>query len=150
MREQVVSFQVAKLAKEKGFNFSEIEIRDSNTLKVCDNVDKRLNYFGTMEESSLIQQPTQSLLLRWLREEHNIHIKIDDFIDDETGIEWDYEIVIIGTDLDERGNYIPLISYDMNNSTERKFKTYEEALEAGLQEALNLIWKKNLYLTNKH
>ena len=139
MKEQLISFKTTKLAKEKGFNFSEIEIRDSNTLKVCDNVDKRLNYFGTMEESSLIQQPTQSLLLRWLREEHNIHIKIDDFIDDETGIEWDYEIVIIGTDLDERGNYIPLISYDMNNSTERKFKTYEEALEAGLQEALKLI-----------
>ena len=140
MKEQLVSFQVAKLAKEKGFNWKVINYFKLSTISNPLIEDEcRPQNINSLQSDSIFSRPTQSLLAKWLREEHNIHIKIDDFIDDETGIEWDYEIVIIGTDLDERGNYIPLISYDMNNSIERKFKTYEEALELGLQEALKLI-----------
>lgn len=131
MKEQLISFKTAKLAKEKGFNITNRNSYDENTGLMLP-LDPHGHCY-TLE--GVCPAPTQSLLQKWLREEHNIHIKVDDFIDDETGIEWDYEIVIIGTDLDERGNYIPLISYDI----ERKFKTYEEALELGLEEALNLI-----------
>jgi hypothetical protein len=87
---------------------------------------------------NIYESPTQSLLQKWLREVHNLHIKIDDFIDDELGIEWDYEIVIIGTDVDEKGTYIPLIPYSIDDIL-RKFLNYESALESGLQEALKLI-----------
>ncbi len=163
MKEILITFQVAKLAKEKGFSeygyyfYTEEDglcsiDSDGDILNIYDENLNQIDYrydsngdFWFNDEGDVFYTPekylapTQSLLAKWLREEHNIHIKIDDFIDDKTGIEWDYEIVIIGTDLDEKGNYIPLISYDMNNSIERKFKTYEEALELGLLEALNLI-----------
>lgn len=76
MNETLINFETAKLAKEKGFNFSEIEVRDSNTLKVCDNAVKRLDYFGTMKESNLIQLPTQSLLQKFIRETRGVHIEI--------------------------------------------------------------------------
>jgi hypothetical protein len=70
--------------------------------------------------------PTFSQAFRWFREKHGLRNSITDFIDDETGIEWDYEIAIIGTDLDEKGNYKPLVDYSVDDET-RKFKTYEEA-----------------------
>jgi len=102
MKEAVVSFTTAKLAKEKGFN-----IRTVTNLR----------------------KPTQSLLQKWLREEHNIHVSafpvfsnrffptIRKFYKDK---EYD---TFLGSP------YPP--KYSKN--------TYEEALECGLQEALKLI-----------
>ena len=63
------------------------------------------------------------------------------FIDDETGIEWGYEIAIIGTDLDERGNYKPLVDYSVDDET-RKFKTYEEAELAWLKKLIKIVKNK--------
>ena len=73
-----------------------------------------------------ISAPTFSQAFRWFREKYGLRNSITDFIDDETGIEWDYEIAIIGTDLDEKGNYKPLVDYSVDDET-RKFKTHEEA-----------------------
>lgn len=73
-----------------------------------------------------ILAPTFSQAFKFFREKYGLRNSIMDFIDDETGIEWDYEIAIIGTDLDEKGNYIPLVDYSTDDET-RKFKTYEEA-----------------------
>jgi hypothetical protein len=64
-----------------------------------------------------------------------------DFIDDETGIEWDYEIAIIGTDLDEKGNYEPIVAYSTDDET-RKFKTYEEAELACLKKLIEIVKQK--------
>jgi hypothetical protein len=108
MKEQLITFETAKLAKEKGFMV-------------------------------VHKLPTQSLLQKWLREKHNLNIKVDDFLNSDLDVVWDFEIVRIGTDLDERGNYIALVPYSMDANTDRDFKTYEEALEKGLQEALKLI-----------
>lgn len=161
MQEQLISFQTAKLAQENGFPktfFNTAWYNELGTLLGRTDLNKNgqtfseaypdePSFYGNAikeehkKEFSLkfYKAPTQSLLQKWLREVHNINIKIDDFIDDETGIEWDFEIVLIGTDLDEKGNYVPLISYCMDNNPLRKFKTYEEALEEGLYQALKLI-----------
>ncbi len=125
MKEQLISFETAKLAEEKGFNFSEIEIRDSNTLKVCVNAVTRLEYFGTMKESNLIQLPTQSLLQKWLREEHKIDCRVA-----SNSLTYHFPMNAI---LEEDGTQMcgPKILI--------RYNTHEEALEAGLQEALKLI-----------
>ena len=94
---------------------------------------ERLTWFGT---------PTFSQAFRWFREKHGLRNSITDFIDDETGIEWDYEIAIIGTDLDERGNYKPLVDYSTDDET-RKFKTYEEAELACLQKLIEIVKNQN-------
>jgi len=122
MEEQLITLKTAQLAKEKGFDFLYLYYDDNN--------------ITTLTNNSLI---SQSLLQRWLRKVHNIHIKIDDFIDDEEGIEWDYEVDYIGTDVELDGAYVPLISFDMTDDPMRKFLNYESALESALYESLELL-----------
>ena len=153
MEEQLITFETAKLAKEKGFNemcYNAYHIYRENLHKSgLGLIELGLEFEPYMGGQNVIIKeyyqsknytlaPTQSLLQKWLREIHNIHIKVDDFIDDETGIEWDYEIVEIGTDLNEKGEYIPLIPYSTDDIL-RKFLNYESALESALQEALKLL-----------
>lgn len=132
MKEQLISIETAKLAKEKGFN------------EYCYNCYYNNGYLNTAEDNDFklfsngnvyTVAPTQSLLQKWLREVHNIHIKVDDFLDNDNKTDWDYEVVFIGTDINEKGEYIAEIPYDCD----RSYITYEEALEKGLQEALKLI-----------
>ena len=85
--------------------------------------------------------PLYQQAFRWFREKYGLRNSITDFIDDETGIEWDYEIAIIGTDLDERGNYKPLVDYSVDDET-RKFKTYEEAELACLIKLIEIVKNK--------
>ena len=87
---------------------------------------------------NIIQAPTFSQAFRFFREKYGLRNSITDFIDDETGIEWDYEIAIIGTDLDERGNYKPLVDYSTDDEI-RKFKTYEEAELACLRKLIEIV-----------
>jgi hypothetical protein len=75
---------------------------------------------------------------RWFREEYNLRGSIMDFIDDEIGIEWDYEIAKIGTDLDENGHYKPLVDYSIDDE-DRKFNTYEEAELACLEKFIEIV-----------
>jgi len=55
MKEQLITFETAKLAKEKGFPI------------------KLPNHEGHILEGN---KPTQSLLQKWLREKHNINVFI--------------------------------------------------------------------------
>lgn len=94
MTEELVTFETAKLLKEKGM-FTDIEF------------------------------PTQSVAQKWLRETKNIHIEISYMYENY----WLYDILTIPT-------------HDLIGLSDRpivRYNTYEEALEAGLQEALKLI-----------
>ena len=72
-----------------------------------------------------IEFPPQSVAQKWLRETKNLHIEISYMYENY----WTYDILTIPRHdligLSDR----PIIHYN----------TYEEALEAGLQEALKLI-----------
>lgn len=162
MQEQLITFQVAKLAKEKGFNipthsyyfedgeFKEFEINDTygyygeeytvnreefyenwndkwKTTKKgdrCFGCDKNPKYLETFSA------PTQSLLQKWLREVHNISICIYPVL-----YEWE---VSLHTCYRKRK-----LTVYLNAETSIHGKTYEEALEVGLQEALKLIKNEN-------
>ena len=89
-------------------------------------------------DSSSCKAPTYSQAFTWFREKYNVRHNIMDFIDDEVGIEWDYEIATIGTDLDENGNYKPLVDYSTDDK-DRKFKTYEEAELACLNKLIEIV-----------
>ena len=114
MEEELISFETAKLAKEKGFDF----------IYIIDN---------ELTNHSLI---TQSLLAKWLREVHNIEVLINRIppeavlADKNKGknILKNYNCYIWNL------NSNPRIA---NNGT--FLDIYEEALEIGLQEALKLI-----------
>lgn len=83
MKEQLISYETAKLAKEAGFPADEIfyVYSENGTYKLPSG--RSGDYYegycehGTLyelcevEDPSPIPAPTQSLLQKWLREEHN-------------------------------------------------------------------------------
>ena len=99
------------------------------------------SYPSTFSSDDVIQLPLKSQVFEWFRGKHNLRHNVMDFIDDITGIEWDYEIATIGTDLDERGNYIPLVDYSIDDET-RKFKTYEKAESACIDKLIEIVKNK--------
>ena len=101
MEDTRITFETAKLAKEKGCN---LENCTCGGYPDCICYDKRIS---------------QSLLAKWLREEHNIHLIAYKNINID-GYDWCY----ITTD---------------GITNINSYKTYEEAYEIGLQEALKLI-----------
>ena len=118
MEEELIKLETAKLAKEKGF-----ERAIKNT--------PRYEADGTISTSGFwdynLAAPTQSLLQRWLREVHDIHITIYK----ETSKEYSASV---GKDYSLGATLL----FNQENE-ERMFKTYEQAFEAGLLEALKLI-----------
>ena len=118
LKEKLISFETAILAKEKGFHIS----------SRGEGMGKRVFINGELvnaifSSKNHIHAPTQSLLQKWLREVHEISIKIDDYYTNSR-VRFDYNVCELGSQED---NPVGI------------FETYEEALEAGLQEALKQI-----------
>lgn len=141
MQETLISFETAKLAKEKGFDWIVSDAYHKNTGELVftdwENVESNDDIlipddFNTDDESWLISAPTQSLLQKWLREVHNIIVEVVTYYN-ETDLPLNKPIKPKG--------YFAWDYYNENFSEEKapKFKTYEQALEQGLQEALKLI-----------
>lgn len=121
MEEQLISFEVAKLAKEKGFD---IHCRNHFTdIGECyENIDFPYN---SCTES--LFAPTQSLLQKWLREVHGIHIKVESLeslMFPKTFL-WYFDVVNFYNN--------KLLIYNNGHNT------YEQALEVALKQALKLI-----------
>src|SRR5210317_1331625 len=89
MKEQLISFETAKLAKKKGFSHkvSYFFYKDGSKGYMSDigefvpNCEADWN--NTYEEihKDKCSAPTQSLLQKWLREEHNLHVELSIFND---------------------------------------------------------------------
>jgi hypothetical protein len=125
MNEQLISFETAKLAKEKGFceESTWFYYDHFGTVKTLDWPTEENH--NTLSEDRY-SRPTQSLLQRWLREKQNIEI----------------EIKLHFTDPLYRGKIWVRPKKDQNCSnfsTVNSYPTYEETLESVLQEALKLI-----------
>ena len=116
--EQYVTFETARLLKEAGFD------------EICrcyyDNVGG-FRWFRIWKSipKGWVPCPTQALAARWLREKHNLHVwcELTQYGD------WFYCIDKIK----------PYEQYSV--VSEADFRSYEEVLEEGLQEAIKLIKK---------
>ena len=131
--EELISFEVAKLAKEKGFswNVNYCFTEEGELAGVKMGMGGNPNFFGS------ISAPTQAFLQKWLREEHKIFANAD--ISPMSGnYEWFIHNILDHNIVTE--NYAPL----MKESDGHDYVTYEDAFEQGLLEALNLIklWKQ--------
>lgn len=112
MREELITFETAVLAKEKGFDIKTDEYFSSDT-KV------------TSVSYNEYAAPSQSLLQRWLREEHDIDVLV----------------------LTEMVNREEMYTVQATHKTKAIFPAipyiimfvYEDVLEYGLKEALTLI-----------
>ena len=127
MEDTLINFETAKLAKEKGFELNSIcyyQLYSEGQLryKLFTEDDENGGY---VNEDSLnrIAVVTQTLLQKWLREVHEISIKIDDYYTNSR-VRFDYNVCELGSQED---NPVGI------------FETYEEALEIGLYQALLLI-----------
>ena len=126
MEDTRITFETAKLAKEKGFNALCYDAFNSKgnlySNGWCEYIyDNKVEIpFGSgVLESQDILAPTQSLLAKWLREKYDIHLIAYKNINID-GYDWCY----ITTD---------------GITNINSYKTYEEALEAGLYQALLLL-----------
>lgn len=139
MKEQEISLETAKLAKLKGFDW-ECRGYYCPPRKQGNKYTEHYGYFnsnkcqfyiddkGIKREVEMYSAPTQSLLQRWLRDVHNIHIRV-----------YLYEFDI----------YLPFgynILYKVGNAEyfncildKHPCVNYELALETALIEALNLL-----------
>ena len=95
----------------------------------------------TKDKDSIVNAPLRSQVFQWFRKNHKLRHNVMDFIDDITGVEWDYEIATIGTDVDENGNYKSLVDYSIDDDM-RKFKTYEEAESACIDKLIEIVKNK--------
>ena len=121
--EDYVSFEVAKLLKEKGFDESIIEfyVGNEDTIKYAHNKDG----FRLSELNGDFYYPhiTHQMTMKWLREKHNI------FIDIRRSLNTYLYGAIIRRDPSDTFSKIP-----------EQFETYECAVEAALKYSLeNLI-----------
>ena len=140
MEKEFIEYEQALALKELGFDEPCFAFYDES-LYFPNNENQYGTFCNQKLDVSSCSAPTFSQAFRWFREKYNIRHNIMDFIDDEVGIEWDYEIAIIGTDIDEKGNYKPLIDYSTDDE-DRKFKTYEEAELECLKKLIEIVKKQ--------
>ena len=129
--EDYVSFETAKLLKEKGFNEKLL------TFYITDEAEKESD-FQTMyftddkidnnQSPHCYLAPTLQMTMKWLREKHLLHIPIDMM----NGGRWKYEIDDISIPVD--GGVLPKYYCD------KTFSSYEEAVDDAIKYCLeNLI-----------
>lgn len=126
MTEELVTLETAKLLKEKGFDWKCEHLIDRNKVITKYNLPQSMSCCTEIDgESVEFLCPTLYIAQKWLRETKNLHIEIFYM----RGDYWVYGILTIPEhDIIELPNR-PLVHY----------KSYEEALEAGIEEALKLI-----------
>lgn len=80
MEEKLISLETAKLAKEKGFDWEVTNYFKIGQLnqKIIEEKCISCSINIKFSEQQLFSRPTQSLLQKWLRKNHNIRINICD------------------------------------------------------------------------
>jgi hypothetical protein len=127
MKDDLISFETAKLAKEKGFDEKVYREYDKSGYLRCTSksADVVLGPYDELLKSIEYPASTQSLLQKWLREECNINIDIR-----ANAVSGLYYFFYLSQTSDPF--YTLFVS-------EKDSDTYEEALEYALKESLKLI-----------
>lgn len=128
MTDELIGFEIAKLAKEKGFNencdwFYNKVGKKSYATHYDATPNNKLDEDTWFSSGNIFycSAPTQSLLQRWLREVHKCHISIAPYTS-KGKLMFSY-----------------VVQYSGICKSGDNFDTYELALEEGLKQGLNLI-----------
>lgn len=129
MKEQLISYETAVMAKQKGF----IIEQDNHYARLPKGEWKFYendisNHPKFYESAEVLEAPTQSLLQKWLREVHKKYVAVYPIIHH-------WQVDVRDCDMSKRVHSCP----PQKELRDKYFDTYEEALEAGLKEALKLI-----------
>jgi len=113
VEEQLISFETAKLAKEKGF-----AVPNKMVYSEHGGIFERATWpFNDYQEQSIYAIPTQSLLQKWLRDEHELFVWV------EHGAKKTHDVLIGWSRVAQL----------------KGLEVYEDALEAGLFKALKML-----------
>ena len=135
--EDYVSFETAKLLKEKGFDVlcRQFYSCDRDTAEILFGIGNfNWNKKNTITScyDSACSAPTLQIAMKWLREVHNLHIEVY-----RTACGYLYIIskVPTGSDIYDNG-----CAYDGDDEDSGQWTTYEKACEAAIKYCLeNLI-----------
>ena len=108
--EDYVSFETAKLLKEKGFD----KDFDADIVKWY-NIDKGEENLCSLVDFRVYKCPSLAMMMKWLREVHHIHIRLCHTINES----YKYEIY------PRKGKYTGCCFWDKSY-----YETYEQACEA--------------------
>lgn len=125
MKEDLVSFEIAQLLKEKGFSHMEANCYGDN---MCYQLPEGnlINALKGNTVTGYVLAPTLSLAQKWLREKYQILVEV-----------WHNNHSVLPK---SEGRYTVEVGEMFTDFlTVDKFVTYEEALSAGILEALKLI-----------
>lgn len=128
--EDYVSFEVAKLLKEKGFDEPTFTYYNNdgylmNSCNFCGSYT--LGCFNNVKDEKVnCAAPTLQMALKWLREVHNIFIQIDYVVLTKDFFEYTYEIYDMC-----KGRVLECSHFRDN------YETYEEAVEEAIKYCLN-------------
>lgn len=131
MQDELVSYEVAVLAKEKGFNEPCINGFSIQGGHACSYGKLKKNF----ECVDSVTRPTQTSLERWLRERYDIHLIINWYIG---SFKW--QIKLLDTDFDDINGIRGYSASDFSESA-------EIAKDKGLLYSLKLI--NNAYDSRK-
>lgn len=135
MEDALIGFEVAKLAKEKGFDEDTYECYSKDKYLIDCSSDEHVSFKYDLKcraPENCYSAPTQSLLQRWLREEHGLIISIVPTFTYALTTNVGYYAHI--EKVNKETNSLNYLYLDIYFSA-----TYEESLERGLLEALKLI-----------
>lgn len=132
MKEELVSFKTAKLAKEKRFDWKVVShYKDDELINSGALYNWNCPEEQEMWNIELTSAPTKSLLQKYLREKHNIFVIVE--LDETSYPKFCFRLVEYN---EKYGEYYNLIHPRRWSDL---YRAYEEALEVGLQEALKII-----------
>lgn len=134
IQEQYVSFETAKLLKQKGFDVISLMLYiDEEHPFLTDRTDEDGNYFKNSElKNDEYSAPTQALAMRWLREVHNLFIQV--CIIPHTTVTMEQKYYLFTVHKDRR-----MLAFRKDHPSEY-YAIYEEACEAAIKDCLeNLI-----------
>lgn len=121
IKEAYVSFEVAKLLNEKGFNWS------TQYVYTLDGTGSTPPKIGNWRAKSNIQKPTLQMAMRWLREVHNLFIELR--VGETNGkTRYDFDIIPINRRKIVWNHYDSFPFVECNS--------YEEAVEAAIKYCL--------------
>lgn len=125
MEERLISFETAKLAKEKGYDW----IYGVKMGNVYYDHNGELDYSAVGDfKIHRCLATTQSLLKKWLREKYNIEVEVYRTTESDTGEKYGCE----GNDWNAKTDE----EFDLFNFYDKEF---EDVFEKGLYEALKSI-----------
>jgi len=128
MKEDYCSYNLSKLAKEKGFNWPVRMVwakTESDTRLLIKAGERRWND-KAFENEDVISAPTHCHLAKWLREKHHFMVSVIDI--------FQKKYVYYAHFLDDEQEY----------GMTKEYESYYDAFEAGLMEALKTIKTKQL------